>query len=150
MSLIEVIMNHETQTIALAHLASIHSGYPALARAQIDTLTPHHFLQAGDVLLRSRGATNPAMMLANPAPKTLSPKQFMRIRIHDQATLLPAYLAWFLNTTPAQLALAQYVPQGRRSTLRLATLRQLEVPLPAVEGQQRIIALDASNRQNGS
>jgi restriction endonuclease S subunit len=132
-------MNHETQTIALAHLASIQSGYPALARTQIDTLTPHHFLQAGDVLLRSRGATNPAMVLADPPPKTLSPKQFMRIRIHDQATLLPAYLGWFLNTTPAQLALAQYVPIGHRRTLRLATLHQLEVPLPDITKQQRII-----------
>jgi len=100
------------------------------------------FLRPGDVLFPNRGTRTTAIALALDIFRTLAGTQFFMLRPHV-AKVLPEYLAWFLRTEEA----ARYF-EGRRKgthvqTLERRDLEELELPLPPLEVQQRIVEVAA-------
>jgi hypothetical protein len=142
----------------LAELAEIRTGYTLRGRptpgpvhvvqiadldgggvldpADADTTTdetpgPEHRLRAGDVLLASRGVTNPAVLVPHDRPGAVASSYLYVVRVPADGPLDPAFLAWYLNTPRAQ---DHFTAQAHGSysvrRVRLDDVGALVVPLP--------------------
>jgi len=105
-------------------------------------------LVEGDILFRSRGANFTAVIiektikaksqLQNVFP--VSPLYLIRLRSEK---LLPAYLLWFINNTDTQKQLQQMSEGTQIKMLSKKNLDNLEIIIPSLEKQKKIVALNA-------
>ncbi len=97
----------------------------------------------GDVLFRSRGDRNTAVLAeGDEGDEAIALLPLLIIRV-DRSRLSPAYLAWFLNQRPAQ---RHFDGCARGTNMRMIPrdcLASLPVPLPPLE-RQELIAETAS------
>lgn len=114
-----------------------------LARVQLDGLADRYFVRAGDVVFRSRGEWNTACALderlQEPALAVL-PLMVLRPKVH---IVRPEYLAWAINQPPAQ---RHFDITARGTNIRMiprSSLDDLEIDVPDIETQEKIIAVDA-------
>lgn len=97
-------------------------------------------LQEGDVLFNAKGAVNFAVALTSVHEPTLAAAYFFIVRPR-QGLILPAYLAWYLNQEPAQLAIRRQTGSGVLTpTVRRGVLENLEIPVPPLSTQEKIVA----------
>jgi hypothetical protein len=101
-----------------------------------------HLLKVGDVLLQSKGSKFPAAVL----DKAVHGIAALGLMIIRPRTVTPEYLQWVLNqprTRGALRAVARgtYVP-----FLSRVDVEELQVPLPAIETQHRIVEIDRLRR----
>lgn len=166
-------MDISTTTHPLATLAEIRSGYmprrrgnktpcetfflilekdlvpnatllPAsLRRIHIPAVPGHHLLQPGDLVFRPRCPYNVALAIDESAANTICGTALFSIRIHDKQRLLPAYLAWFINLHATQRYLHHQAAINQIKALRRKSVQALEIPLPSVARQQRIVDIAA-------
>lgn len=98
------------------------------------------FLRPGDVLFPNRGTRTTAFAFERPETNAIAGGQFFVLRPH-LTKIHPAYLAWFLRSSPA----ATHFNSCRKGTLVQTIQRQditdLAMPLPALETQVKIVAL---------
>ena len=94
-------------------------------------------IQPGDVLFLAKGQENFACPINCVTNHVLAANSFYILR-PDRATILPEYLAWWLNQTPAQ----EYIKLNRSGSslpfLSVSALSRLEVPIPLIEVQRKI------------
>lgn len=114
-----------------------------LTRIQIDDVAARYFVQTGDVVFRSRGERNTASALdgrlQEPALAVL-PLMVLRPK-HD--LVLPEYLAWAINQPPAQRHFDSFARGTNIRMIPRAGLDELEIDLPDLETQKKIVAVDA-------
>lgn len=114
-----------------------------LTRVQLEDLADRYFVRAGDVVFRSRGERNTASALderlKEPALAVL-PLMVLRPNL-DVVT--PEFLAWAINQPPAQ---RHFDVAARGTNIRMiprSSLDDLELDVPDIETQRRIVAVDA-------
>ncbi|MFF9164620.1 restriction endonuclease subunit S [Streptomyces longwoodensis] len=120
-----------------------HIDVEGLLRVPHNPGLDRYMVRSGDVLFRSRGARNTAYVLTeefNEPAVAVSPLYILR---PDRNLILPKYLAWIINQSPAQ----RYIDSTARGTnMRMVpktSLDLLEIRLPAMKSQESIVALDA-------
>jgi len=111
-----------------------------LPRVNIDGVRENLLLQEGDILFRSRGDKNTAVVTKDCPGNCVAASQLFIIRLKEQA-FLPDYLAWYINQKPAQ----HYFNQNARgSYIRLINkqvLGLLKVSAQPLDVQQKIISV---------
>lgn len=114
-----------------------------LTRVQLEDLADRYFVRAGDVVFRSRGDRNTASALderlQEPALAVL-PLMVLRPNVE---VVTPEYLAWVINQPPAQ---RHFDAAARGTNIRMiprSSLDHLELDVPDIETQQKIVAVDA-------
>lgn len=120
----------------------------------IDRLTlnkPHeaYLVRRGDVLFLSRGHKQFAVAIETDLDDTIASGYFYILRI-DPAQILPAYLAWYLNQQPMQDQYKQLAKGTHMPFVSMAEFRELEVPIPPLAIQDRIVVLAALADQEQS
>lgn len=104
----------------------------------------HHLLRAGDLLFRSRGRSNgAAQVLDGIGPAVLSAPMLL-IRPHG---VLPEYLCWYINAPATQAQLAALAEGTSVRMISAEALKALDVPLPSLATQQRIVQAAALAEQ---
>ena len=108
-----------------------------LARFTPAGSTTRSEIRQGDVLFLAKGQDNFACPISHVATHVLAANSFYILR-PDKATILPDYLAWWLNQAPAQ----EYIQLNRSGSslpfLSVSALSRLEVPIPHIEMQRKI------------
>lgn len=103
-------------------------------------------LQAGDVLVDTRGATNWSAFIEHVDAPLFAVLDLVIVRLKGD-NLLPAYLALFLNLPTTQSALAMMRSTATIPRLGLGALGELEIPVPPIHVQQLMVALDSERRR---
>jgi len=98
-----------------------------------------HVLHYGDVLMAGRGTRNPAVTFLADQGNTIAAANLFVLRPRGSA--LPDYLAWFLNLPATQARLGAMRAGSSVPFVRLNELRELEVPVPDLELQKRIVEI---------
>ncbi len=111
-----------------------------LERVDIRSLKGSYLVYQGDILFMSRGQHNWATFIDEPLEKTIAVSQFFVIRVKDKS-VLPAYLAWYINQKPAQKELARKAAGTRIQLINKENLGQIEVVAPELEVQKKIVEL---------
>lgn len=96
----------------------------------------------GDVLLQVRGTSHLAGVVSGLSDTSLASNHFYILRV-DATRVLPDYLVWYIRQPRAQ----QHLHKGAQGTSNVTVLTRsvfesLEVPLPSLEVQRQIVALD--------
>lgn len=96
------------------------------------------FLKPGDIIFRSRGRTTTAVIVLGNIGKAVLSAPLFLIRVKDTSRVLPGYLCWYINQTPAQRFLYQRTEGSALKMITLKHLGDLAIPLPALEVQSKI------------
>lgn len=158
----ELLMNH-----ILKDIAQIRSGYPFrkgiedvsdgeyrviqikdldqgvmssannLVQTNLPDMRSDYFVQNGDVLFASRGERRRAAVVDEDLPKTIFSAQLFACSTDER--VLPAYLAWYINQTPAQRYLDEHATGSYIRNVTKDALAHLLVPVPPLETQHKIV-----------
>ena len=112
-------------------------------RLRIDGNTERYLVHDGDVLFRSRGDRNTAVLAQGDDSEEAVALLPLIILRADREKLLPAYLAWYINQAPAQ---RHFDACARGTSMRMIPrdcLATLPVPIPPLE-RQKLIAETAT------
>ena len=96
------------------------------------------FLKPGDIIFRSRGRTTTAVVVPRNIGKAVLSAPLFLVRVKDTSRVLPGYLCWYINQTPAQRFLYQRTEGSALKMITLRHLGELEIPVPALEIQDKI------------
>ena len=120
-----------------------------LTLIEIQNLKERQMVQINDLIFRSRGFRNSAALIDRELKDTTVAAPLLRVRIHD-ASVLPAYLCWFINLPVSQSFLQRYATGTAMKMIGKKALEALEVHIPSIPIQQRIIELSrlADREQN--
>lgn len=104
-------------------------------------------IQNGDVLIPLRSTKVTAIVARDVPPQTIALGHWAIITTGP--TLLPEYLAWFLShpTTARQWRLAEV--GSNIAFVPLSAVRELEIEVPPLDVQERIVSVDALHRRLG-
>lgn len=105
-----------------------------------DTLT------AGELVFQTRGVTYRAASVPEPTPPMVAAGSLFILR-PDASRLLCDFLVFFLNLHTTQALLRQLATGSTIPNLRRAAIEQLEVPLPSLADQHKLVALGRLVRQ---
>jgi len=109
--------------------------------------TRRHLLRAGDLLFRSRGRSNGAALVEEGIDLAVLAAPMLLIRPHK---VLPAYLCWYINLPTTQAQLSTLAEGTSVRMISAEALKALEVPLPSLAVQQRIVQAAALAEQEQS
>ena len=106
-------------------------------------------IREGDVLFLAKGQENFACPINCVTDHVLAANSFYILR-SNQATILPEYLAWWLNQKHAQ----EYIKLNRSGSslpfLSVSALSRLEVPIPPIEVQRKIGELELLRKKEAN
>jgi len=163
----------------LAELSDIHSGYtargrldplpeggvpalqlrdvgtdgeapgPNFRRYDLNKLSDRYFVSGGEVVFRSRGQPNAAAAIRSPLPEPVVVIVPLVIVRADRDRILPEYLAWAINRPDAQRRLGAEAQGTNLRMIPMAVLENLDIAVPDLLTQKRIVELNAVARQEG-
>src|SRR3972149_2762823 len=113
----------------------------ALSRVRIDKPSEQYLIHQGDVLFLSRGHRNWAAAIVDDLKDTVAVSHFFVIK-RKNATILPEYLACYINQSPAQEYLHNIARRGTHMPLvTLSAFKGLTVEVPDMATQHQIVEL---------
>ncbi len=123
--------------------------FEKLTLIEIQNLKERQMVQIDDLIFRPRGFRNTAALVSRELNDTTLAAPLLRVRVHD-ATVLPAYLCWFINLPVSQSFLQRHANGTAMKMIGKKALEALEVLIPSVPTQQRIVELShlADREQN--
>jgi len=113
-----------------------------LAHVELPGKKTPDWLMTGDLLFVARGNNNFAVYVNQLSEKTVCTPHFFQIRIKSSIDLLPEFLAWQINQTPAQGYFSRLAQGSVLRNIKKSELATLPVVIPPLETQQKIIAVD--------
>lgn len=101
------------------------------------------YLRSQDVVFLARGANNYAICINSITDKVVCTPHFFHIRLCEewQQALLPAFLAWQINQSPAQGYFARCAQGSVAPNVSKQQLAELTIVIPTLEKQYQIINL---------
>ena len=105
-----------------------------------DTLAEH------EIVFQTRGVSYRAAIVPKP-PQPMLAAGSLFVLSPDPARTYPEYLVFFLNLPATQTALRQIATGSTIPNLRRGAIEQLEVPLPDLSDQRRLVELGALIRK---
>ena len=95
-----------------------------------------------DILFLIRGNHNFAVYLDQvPVPTVISPHFFL-IRIHEGVELMPEFLTWQINQTPAQHYFNISAEGSLQRSIKRSVLDLFEVAIPDIKKQKQIVEIN--------
>ena len=108
-------------------------------------------LEAGDVLWVRTGAMGQTAIVRRSESGWLPHTNLLRLRVTETAELNPAYLLAYLSQAAVQARIQDRSVRSVTTSLSTATLGDLEIPLPPLADQQRILsALQSLDEQTAA
>ncbi|TRZ41666.1 restriction endonuclease subunit S [Robertkochia solimangrovi] len=105
-----------------------------------DEITSSQLLNTGDILFLGKGNTNKAFVYKKPEA-AVAVSLFFIIQVKGNS-VLPGYLAWYLNSYQGQAALERIKSGGLVGNIRKSDLEDLVIPVPGIEIQNQIININ--------
>lgn len=102
-------------------------------------------IREGDVLIPLRTSRVGGLVARGVPERTIAVGHWAVIT--TRLEVLPDYLAWYLNHPDTERAMRGLVVGSKLPFLPLSAVRQLEVELPPLEVQQRIVAVHTLHRR---
>lgn len=115
--------------------------FSSLTRVSVDALATPPLVRRGDVLFLSRGPRQYAVPILEEREATVAPSYFYILRPKNR-TVRPDYLSWYLNQEPFQGSLRGLVQGTHMPFIPKHRFSELEVVIPPVETQEKIVALN--------
>ena len=114
--------------------------YPDMSRRDL-------ILKKDDIVFMARGIWNYSVLLREIPGPTLAAACFFIVRV-SREEVLPSYLCWYLNQAPVKHYLSRHSGRGvHMPVVRRSVLENIEVPVPALEIQKKIVEMEKLMRE---
>lgn len=110
-------------------------------RVRMESVKPDKFLKKGDVLLGSRGRFACTVFENQLNAPTIASGSLLILSVKD-GMALPGYLAIYFNSQKGNAELNRITERTTIPYLNQSALGQLDIPLPGLETQKKLIALE--------
>lgn len=114
----------------------------ALMTTELEGRKEPGWLLDQDVLFVARGANTYASLVVDPPPRTVCSPHIYVIRVKQPARLMPAFLAWQLNQSPAQRYFRQSAEGSHQLSVRRSMLETTQIRIPSIKWQQAAVELE--------
>ncbi|SHK58978.1 restriction endonuclease subunit S [Alicyclobacillus tolerans] len=111
-----------------------------------DELGADYFTHLGDILVRLSYPYT-AVYIQEGHDGLLIPSYFAVIRLESSGIIVPAFVAWYLNTEPVKNELRRHQTGTNIPTTNKSALAQLDIPRVPIEKQRIIIELNALHQK---
>jgi len=118
-----------------------------LVRISNEQIKAKHFLQPGQLILLAKGKYTKACMIVQSEKKRVISSAFFSIRIKPTQKVLPEYLQWFLNLPQSEAYFRSNASGTSMFSLPMSVLKNLDVAVPPIEIQERIVHLVQDREQ---
>lgn len=111
--------------------------------------TERHLLKHGDVLFAAKGTKNFAAVYEAHNGLCVASSTFLVVRITEDAskTILPEFLAWYINNPTTQKWLKGKAIGSALPSISKSALLEMEVSIPSIEKQQAILKINSLRNQ---
>ena len=106
-----------------------------------------YLVKPDDVLFLARGQRFTATHVTEVQEQTIAVHFFLILRVRQPELILPQYLAWSLNHPKTQDYLMTRARQTHIPFVSTSEVKTLQVAIPPVSAQQKIIDLDEAKKQ---
>jgi len=138
-SRLEPELNGDVSVIQMKDIDDSNLLHPeGLVRIRMPELKDRHLVQDGDLMFKSRGASNTASLVGDNLGRTVLVAPMMQIR-PDVDKIDAGYLQWFINQPSTQATLAGQAAGTAVKMVSKAALEQLEIDVPSLETQRKIV-----------
>lgn len=120
-----------------------------LVSVKADNLKRDFFVRSGDVLLTTRGVSRRAAAIDEELQSTIFVAQIFAVRNLENG-ILPEYLAWYLNQSPAQEHFDTFTSGATIQNVRKEVLAALPVDVPSIETQRIVLKIVELRRREMS
>ncbi len=104
------------------------------------------YIQKGEILFANRGNVNYAALVDRDMQNAIAAGNFFIIKVTTDR-VLPDYLTWYINQKRAQKYFDQHRAGSYIPTMRGEWLKELEIPVPSLEVQRKVIELDRLHKK---
>ena len=111
-----------------------------LIRVELDSVRSAFLLEQGDILFKAKGSSHSAILVGRTEDNTIASSFFFIIRTH-RASVLPGYVAWYLNQKPAQQYFARFAAGTGIRHINRRSLGDLPKDVPDMDTQRKIVEL---------
>jgi restriction endonuclease S subunit len=118
-----------------------------LARVDLTGIADRYLVKRGDVIFRSRGDHTIATVFSELVPETVVAILPLIILRPDVSILTPDFLAWSINLPTSQRHLDASSQGGSVRMVSKSSLEGLQIYIPDLQTQRRIIAADSLARR---
>lgn len=119
-----------------------------LYKVDIEKISPAHNLQKGDVLFQNRGWRNCAAVVPELISGAVASSHLIVLRA--KSNVLPEYLAWYLNDIRAQGTIKNLARGATIPVISKELLGELEIEVPELPVQQKIVELERLRHKENS
>ncbi len=114
--------------------------WDGLVRVQAEKMNDSAYVNKGEVLFANRGSRNYAALVDRAVSDVIAVGNFFIVKVKIDA-VLSEYLAWYLNQKRAQKYFDQHREGSYIPTMRGEWLNELDVFIPAIAVQEKVVAL---------
>lgn len=104
-------------------------------------------LNKGDVLLINRGRFTACVFEDNLGMPCVATSAFLILTPKNPEQLLPDYLALYLNSAEGQNIFKRLNETTTIPFIKLSSLEQIEIPVPPLDMQQKLVALEQAKQR---
>jgi len=115
--------------------------FDSLVKVDIESSRTVNCLKESDVLVISKGAIKKAIVLDDLPANVVATQHFLVLSIKPEKPLLPAFLAFYLNSEPVKKWVETHSSGSYQSSLSRSTL--LNLPLSAIDLAQQQLIIEA-------
>ena len=138
---IEEVENGNVGVIQMKNLPnSFHLTSASPVCINTDEIKDRYLLEADDIIFRSRGQTNTAVILKADFGLVVAAAPLITIRVTSES-LLPDYLCWWINQQPAQTHFDRHARGTAGRMISRDALEDLEIHAPPLSVQKQIVEL---------
>ena len=120
--------------------------YDNLSKISLPNIRQSQLLEKGNILMKCRGINFSASIIDKNVQNTIATSHFFILKIKNQ-NIIPEYLAWFLNEATTQKIIKLGVGGSYMQVLNKKFLENLEITIPSINIQKKIINLHSLGEQ---
>lgn len=114
----------------------------ALIRTELEGRKDPDWLHDQDVLFVAKGSNAYAAPVLRAPERTVCSQHIYVVRVREPDQILPAFLAWQLNQSPAQRYLRQSAEGSHQLSIRRAVLDATQIRVPPLEQQLKVVEFE--------
>lgn len=117
-----------------------HLNIEGIYSVDFDPSKRTEFLQRGDVLFKAKSNRHVAAVFDSDMENVIATVHYFILRVKS-TSVLPEFLAWYLNEKPAQKYFEFNAAGTRIPIINKKSLEELELPVISIEKQKKIVTV---------
>jgi hypothetical protein len=138
------IEESENGDVAVIQMKDLPNTFQLMSAApvliNVNEIKERYLLKTDDIIFRSRGQTNTAVILKADFGLVVAAAPLITIRVTSES-LLPDYLCWWINQQPAQTHFDRHARGTYGRMISRDALKDLKINVPPLNIQKQIVEL---------